>query len=64
VDFAVGHPSFTVGDLEVSFGLSYGRTNKLVNQLIAIDVLKPQAPLGSYNRRFYSPDVLEVLLRR
>jgi Fic family protein len=63
VDFAVGHPSFTVGDLQESLGLSYGRTNKLVEQLIAIDVLKPRSPFGTYKRRFYAPDVLEVLLR-
>jgi Fic family protein len=63
VDFAIGHPSFTVGDLQESLGLSYGRTNKLVEQLIVIDVLKPQSPFGTYKRRFYAPDVLEVLLR-
>jgi Fic family protein len=63
VDFAVGHPSFTIGDLEAGLGVSYGRTNKLVTQLIAIDVLKPMDAFGTYNRRFYAPDVMEVLLR-
>lgn len=63
VDFAVGHPSFTVGDLQASLELSYGRTNKLVDQLTAIDVLKPQSSTGTYNRRFYAPDVLDLLLR-
>lgn len=63
VDFAVGHPSFTVGDLRDGLGLSYGRTNKLVDQLISIDILRPQSPFGTYNRRFYAPDVLELLLR-
>ena len=63
VDFAVGHPSFTVGGLRDGLGLSYGRTNKLVDQLISIDILRPQSPFGTYNRRFYAPDVLELLLR-
>jgi Fic family protein len=63
VDFAVGHPSFTVGDLRDGLGLSYGRTNKLVDQLISIDILRPQSPFGTYNRRFYAPDVLELLLK-
>lgn len=63
VDFAVGHPSFTVRDLQEALGLTYGRTNKLVEQLIAINVLEPLAPFGTYNRRFCAPAVLEVLLR-
>ncbi len=63
VDFAVGHPSFTVRDLQESLGLTYGRTNKLVEQLIAIEVFEPLAPFGTYNRRFCAPSVLEVLLR-
>jgi Fic family protein len=63
VDFAVGHPSFTVRDLQDALGLTYGRTNKLVEQLIEIDVLEPLAPFDTYNRRFHAPAVLEVLLR-
>lgn len=63
VDFAVGHPSFTVRDLQDTLGLTYGRTNKLVEQIIEINVLEPLAPFGSYNRRFCAAAVLEVLLR-
>ena len=62
VDFAVGHPSFTVRDLQEVLGLTYGRTNKLVEQLIAIGVLGPLAPFDTYNRRFNAPLVLDVLL--
>jgi hypothetical protein len=36
VDFAIGHPGFTVRDLQDALGLTYGRTNQLVEQLIAI----------------------------
>jgi Fic family protein len=64
VDFAVGHPSFTVRNLQDALGLAYGRTNKLVEQLITIDVLEPVSPVGAYNRRFHAPAVFEVLLRR
>jgi len=63
VDFAVGHPSFTVRNLQDALGLTYGRTNKLVEQLIAIDVLEPHDQFGTYGRRFSAPQVLEVLLR-
>lgn len=63
VDFAVGHPSFTVRNLQDALGLTYGRTNKLVEQLIAIDVLDPLEQFGTYSRRFSAPQVLEVLLR-
>ena len=62
VDFAVGHPSFTVRDLQKALGLTYGRTNQLVDQLVAIGVLGPLAHFDTYNRRFYAPSVLDVLL--
>lgn len=61
VDFAVCHPSFTVRDLQDALGLSYARTNKLVEQLIEIDVLGPLAQFDTYNRWFHAPLVLEVL---
>ena len=63
VDFAVGHPGFTVRNLQDALGLTYGRTNKLVEQLITIDVLAPLEQFGTYSRRFSAPQVLEVLLR-
>ena len=62
VDFAVGHPSFTVRDLQEALGLTYGRTNQLVEQLIAIGVFGPLAHFDTYNRRFHAPSVLDVLL--
>ena len=62
VDFAVGNPSFTVKSVERALDLSYGRANSLVNQLVAIDVLAPLDPEGTYRRRFYSPDVLRILV--
>lgn len=61
VDYAVAHPSFTVRGVEKDVEISYGRANKLVQQLQEIGVL---APVGSttYNRRFHAPAVLNVLL--
>jgi len=61
VDYAVANPSFTVRGVQRSLGVSYGRANKLVEQLGDIGVL---APVGKsdYNRRFHAPAVLEVLL--
>lgn len=61
VDYAVGHPSFTVRDVEGHLGLSYGRANKLVEQLVALDVLRPVGE-KAYNRRFYAPQVMDALL--
>lgn len=62
VDHAVANPSFTVRSVERSLGISYGRANTAVNQLVELGVL---ASLGerAYNRRFVAPRVLEVLLR-
>ncbi|NYI70711.1 hypothetical protein GGQ54_001271 [Naumannella cuiyingiana] len=35
--------------------------NKLVGQLVELDILQP-ARSGSYNRRFFAPRVLDVLV--
>jgi len=60
VDFAIANPSFSVRKVEADLGISYGRANKLVGQLVELgilDVLDPDA----YKRRFYAPRVLDVL---
>lgn len=63
VDLAVGHPIFTVREASEALGLSYGRTNGLIESLVGLGVL---APWGSqeYNRRFAAPDVIDILLPR
>lgn len=61
VDFAVGQPTFTVREAAVALNLSYGRTNKLVDSLVALGVISPWGP-AEYNRRFAAPSVIEVLL--
>lgn len=63
VDLAVANPSFTVRQVSRELGLSYGRSNKLVAQLVELGVLQPVGA-GSTSRRFIAPRVLDVLLHR
>jgi len=62
VDLAVANPTFTVRRVEADLGLSYGRANKLVGQLVDLGVLAAVDP-DAYKRRFYAPRVLDVLSR-
>lgn len=61
VDLAVANPSFTVRKAAADLGLSYGRTNKLIGQLVDLDILAALNP-DAYKRRFYSPSVMAVLV--
>lgn len=62
VDLAVARPSFTVRQAAQTLGVSYPRANELVTQLMAIDVLDVVDD-RAYKRRFYAPDVMDVLTR-
>lgn len=62
VDFSLARPIFTVRQVERRLGVGYVRANKLVAQLIEVGVLA-QYDESVYNRRFFAPDVLAVLLR-
>lgn len=62
VDLAVANPSFTVRKVEAELGISYGRANKLVGQLIDLDILDVIDPTA-YKRRFVAPRVLDVLVK-
>lgn len=61
VDLAVANPSFTVRKVEADLGVSYGRANKLVGQLVDLGVLDAVDP-EAYKRRFYAPRVLRTLM--
>lgn len=61
VDFAVGQPTFTVREAASALGLSYGRTNKLVDSLVELGILSHWGT-NEYNRRFAAPTVIDVLL--
>jgi Fic family protein len=60
VDMAVGNPTFSVRTAADELGLSYGRANKLVGQLVDLGVLAVVDP-NAYKRRFFAPRVLSVL---
>ena len=60
VDVAVANPTFTVRKVEAELGISYGRANKLVGQLVELGVLRVIDP-NAYKRRFFAPRVLQVL---
>lgn len=60
VDLAVANPSFTVRNVEADLGISYGRANKLIGQLMDLGVLGV-VDADAYKRRFFAPRVLDVL---
>ena len=62
VDLAVANPAFTVRKVEAEMGVSYGRANTLVRQLVELGVLEV-IDSGSQPRRFVAPAVLDVLRR-
>lgn len=62
VDFAVSNISFTVRAVEKELSISYGRANTLVNQLVQLDVIAPLGTGAGGARRFYAPQVYDVLL--
>ena len=63
VDYAVAHPSFTVRNVQRDLGVSYGRANGLVEQLVKLELLA-ELKLRGTARRFYAPAVLDVLTRQ
>lgn len=60
VDLAVANPSFTVRRVQSELGVTYGRANKLVGQLVDLGILRVVDP-DAYKRRFVAPQVLSVL---
>lgn len=63
VDLAVANPSFTVGKVQQDLGVSYGRANAMVGQLMELGVLDV-VDATAYKRRFFAPRVLQVLTTR
>jgi Fic family protein len=60
VDVAVANPAFTVRNVEAMLGVSYGRANKLVSQLMDLGVLDV-VDANAYKRRFFAPRVMAVI---
>ena len=63
VDHAVGHVSFTVRQVQAALGVSYGRANTVVDQLVGLGILRTSGTSPSPSRRFFAPRVMEVLTR-
>jgi Fic family protein len=64
VDYAVGHPTFTVRAVERDLAVSYGRANTLVGQLVQLGILAEVPDGAGTRRRFYAPEVLAVITSR
>jgi Fic family protein len=63
VDYAFANSSFTIRAVERGLGMSYGRANGLVGQLVQLGVLAPVRNGGrSASRRFYAPEAFAVLV--
>lgn len=63
VDYAVAHVTFNVRQVERDLGISYGRANGLVGQLVQLGLLSPLPTDGGTRRQFYAPEVYGILLR-
>jgi len=63
VDFAIARTSFTIRTVEKNLGISYGRANSLVQQLVQLEILAPVVTRqGTVSRRFYAPEAFDVLV--
>ena len=61
VDLAVANPSFTVRQVEARLGISYGRANALISQLMELGILDV-VDEKAYKRIFFAPRVIDVLI--
>jgi len=61
IDYAVGHPTFTVAHAAAALKMGNPGAKKLIDSLVKYQIL---APFGDrvYARRFHAPRVLEILL--
>ena len=62
VDLAVARSSFTVKQAAAHLSVSYARANKLIAQLVELELLAPVSETATYDRRFHAPAVTDVLL--
>lgn len=60
VDLAVANPSFTVRHVEARLGISYGRANALIGQLMELGILDVVDD-KAYKRIFFAPRVIDAL---
>lgn len=62
VDIATAHPTFTVKQASADLGLSDAGTRRVIDQLVDLRILAVLDPKASYRRRYFSPQILDVLL--
>lgn len=60
VDMAVANPAFTVRHVEKGLGISYGRANALIGQLMNLGILDV-VDERAYKRIFFTPRVIDAL---
>lgn len=63
VDFSLDQPVPTVRQVQRRLGVTYARANALVRQLVGLGVRAQYDDRAVYDRDFYAPDVLAVLVR-
>ncbi|MCC2592003.1 Fic family protein [Tessaracoccus sp. OS52] len=61
VDLALARPTFTVAEAAAELGIKAAGTHKLIDSLVALDILRPFGD-RTYNRRFHAPAVVDVLI--
>lgn len=62
VDLAISRTSFTVNQALTDLGVGYARANRLIGQLVDLEILAPVRADAAYARRFHAPAVTAVLL--
>ncbi|MFB9412846.1 Fic family protein [Dactylosporangium matsuzakiense] len=63
-DYAIANTTFTVRAVQRDLGISYGRANALVSQLVQLEILAPLSSSTASARRFYAPKALDVVVGR
>lgn len=62
VDYAIGNPTFSVKRAAAGLGVSVPRANTLIGRLTELGLLAQIDTGSNYGRRFYAPEVIQVLL--
>ena len=60
IDYAISNPTFTVVQASEGIGVTYPRANKLIAQLVDLEILQVVDD-SAYRRRFFAPKVHQAL---
>jgi Fic family protein len=61
IDYAISNPTFTVAQAAKGTSISYPRANKVIAQLVDLEILNIVRE-NTYRRRFYTPKVHQALI--